>query len=154
MDMPEDNQDIERRKFNLELEKFHWQKATQQQENNIFNRNFGVIITAIISGAAIVVSYLQLTISSTNAQAQIENERLKNDRQFYFEIAKFLLEHRTEMEANDDATVAYLKNVVVSTFPRDVGVQIATRMRDTTSDPNVRAIWNEGLKSLQGARAK
>lgn len=148
--MPEDQKDIDKLKLELEREKFHWEKSKYAQESNdIFNRHFGVMITAIVSLAAVVVSYLQLSISSNNARAQIDNEVLKNDRQFYFEIAKFLLDRQQDLTTNEIDKVIFLRNVVVSSFPADVAVRIASRMRDTASTLEVRKIWEEAMVFLQ-----
>jgi len=158
VDMPE-SPDIERLKYELEREKFLWQKANGAYESRILNRNFGVIITAIVSLAAVIVSYLQLSISSNNTKvqienekAQVENEQLKNDRLFYFEVAKFLLDHQAEMTTRQNDQVLYLRNVVISSFPRNVAIQIASSMRDTAAVDSVRKIWQDGLIYLQNKR--
>jgi hypothetical protein len=147
--MSEPTQDVDRLRYSLELDKFMWEKEKYAKGNSIINRNFGVIITAIVSCAAIVVSYLQVTINSNNAQAQLDTDRIKNDRQFYFEIAKFLLDHQQEIAAREGEKILYLRNVVISTFPKDVGIQIASRMRDTASTNEARKVWEDGLKYLQ-----
>jgi hypothetical protein len=145
--------DLDQLRYDLDVEKFQFEKARHLRENGLIARNFGVIITAIISFSAIVVSYLQLTISTNNAKAQIDNEQLKNDRQFYFEIAKFLLDHQQDMTTNEKSKVVYLKNVVVSSFPPDVGIQIATSMRDTANTNDIRAVWEEGILQSKAKRA-
>jgi hypothetical protein len=147
--MSEASENIEGLKYNLEREKFLWEVATHRQENNFFNRNFGVIITAIVSFAAVAVSYLQLTISLNNARAQIDNESLKNDRQFYLEMAKFLLDRRQELTTRDNEKALYLRGVVVAAFPTDAAIQISTNMRDMANTNDIRKIWGDALKMLQ-----
>jgi hypothetical protein len=168
--MSEDVEDLGKLEYKLEVEKFLWEKEARRRDNNVINRNFGVIITAIVSLAAVIVSYLQLTINSNNAKDQLtinsnnakdqltinsnnakdqlELEKLKNDRQFYFEVARFLLDHQKDMTARDNTKVMYLRNVVISTFPKEVAIQVSSRMRDTASTAEVRRVWDEGLAYL------
>jgi hypothetical protein len=148
---PEESTSVDELNYKLEKERFLWQVKTQRTESGLLNRNFGVIITAIVSIAAVTVSYMQLTISLNNSKAQLENDSLKNDRQFYFEVAKFLLANRQELTTQDTARVIYLRNVVISSFPNNVAIQIATRMRDTAGTADLRKIWNDGLSYLQQA---
>ena len=158
--MAQDSQEVERLKYELERDKFQWQKSTHRIDSGVLNRHFGVIATAILSLAAVVVSYLQVTISSNNAKAQLaisvsnakdqlDLEIMKNDRQFYLEIAKFLLANQKDMASQNRDKVIYLRSVVVSAFPKDVAIQIASRMRDSSSAADVKKIWDEGLLALR-----
>jgi uncharacterized membrane protein len=125
-----------------------------RQSSSVINRHFGVIITAIVSLAAVIVSYLQLNNNSINAKAQMDLEKLKNDRQFYFEVAKFLLDHEKDMASRDISKIQYLRNVVISAFPNDVAIQVSSRMRDTASTEEVKKVWEDGLIYLhKGAAA-
>jgi hypothetical protein len=150
--MPADTNDIDKLKYNLEVEKFRWQQSMDRKQNNVLIKHFGVIITAIVSFATIVVSYLQLTISSNNAKNQIDNDRIKNDRQFYFEIAKFLLDNQQEMATREVDKVKYLRKVVITAFPTDAAIQIATGALETESDQEIKKIWAEALTQLRARR--
>ena len=46
----------------------------------------------------------------------------------------------------------YFRNVVISTFPNDVAVQVSSRMRDTAGTPEVKKIWEDGLALLRRAQ--
>jgi hypothetical protein len=111
--MSNDAAELDKMKYKLDLERFLWEREINRVDNNVFNRNFGVIITAIVSLAAVIVSYVQLTINSNNAKDQIALEKLKNDRQstldklkddrqFYYQVATFLLEHQEDMTTEDN----------------------------------------------------
>jgi hypothetical protein len=136
---------IEEVTYNLEVEKFKWQKALSEQQNTILNRHFGVIITAIVSIAAIAVSYLQLGISQSN----LRNEEIKNDRQFYLEVAKFLIEHERDVTSQDQGKIEFLKNVVISTFPREVATRVCTQMGAVAPTPEATRTWGECVAYFQ-----
>jgi hypothetical protein len=52
--LPGQSADLEALKYELEKEKFEWQKSAHRTENAVFNRHFGVIITAVVSIAAVI----------------------------------------------------------------------------------------------------
>jgi hypothetical protein len=147
--MPVDESKLEVLKYELEREKFLWQKTAQEADRSIVNRHIGVIITAIVSVSAIAVSYAQLNISSTNAKAQLDNEKLRSDRQFYLEAARFMLVYEQDLKSDDVERLRYFRDVVISAFPSDMAAQIMTTMRDTSPKPAARAVWTDGLLSLR-----
>jgi hypothetical protein len=147
--MPAAEQDLDALKYRLEREKFDWQKASHQADSSIFNRHFGVIITTIISVAAVIVSLVQLNISANNTKSQIDNEKVKNDRQFYLEAARFLLTYETDLKTDDPERVRYFRDVVVASFPPDLAEQIATTMHETARTSDARKLWEDGLFSLR-----
>jgi len=147
--------DLERLKYRLERERFRWEIASRKSESTMLNRYFGVIVTAIVSIAAIVVSLAQIKISSNNAQTQIDYEKIKNDRQFYLEAARFLLTFEKDLKTPDIERIEYFRDVVLSSFPPEVATQIATTMRDTSAlrNPAAAKIWEEGLRVLESKRS-
>ena len=149
-----DSEDIEALKYKLELEKFQWEKATHKAENRFLNRHFGVAITTIVSVAAIIVSFIQLTISSDNVKAQIDNDKLRNDRQFYLEASRFLLTYESSLRTRDLERLAYFRDVVVFSYPPEIAKKIATAMMNTSRDyPAAIKVWEEGLKRISTSSA-
>jgi len=147
-------EDLEFLKYKLERDRYHWEKASKEAESTILNRHFGVIITGIISIAAITVSFAQLSISSNNARTQIDYEKIKNDRQFYLEAARFLLTFERDLKTQDVERIAYFRDVVVSSFPPDLAMQVATTMKDTSRTPAASKIWEDGLRYLRSKDAR
>jgi hypothetical protein len=154
--MPTEQEDLEVLKHRLERERFQWEKASRKSESTMLNRHFGVIVTAIVSIAAVVVSLAQIKISSNNAQTQIDYEKIKNDRQFYLEAARFLLTFEKDLKTPDTERIAYFRDVVVSSFPPEVATQVATTMRDTSAlrNPAAAKIWDDGLRYLRNKDAR
>jgi len=146
--MPEPS-DFDRLKYELDKRKVELDERRFQAENNLFNKNFGVIITGIVSAAAIVVSLVvsisQMRISSSNSSSQLKIEREKNDRSFQFDIAKFLLEQKAEINTADVAQAKYIRNVVVSLFPQNFAAQVSASMQVVSEAPDIRRVWADGL---------
>ena len=143
--MSNDQKTIERLAYELEVEKLRWQQLVEERQNTVLNRHFGVVITAMVSIAAVFVSYLQLDTS----KAQLKNEELKNDRQFYLEMSKFLLQHQEDVTSTDPEKITFLRNVVATTFPRDVGIRVCNQMQSNGTTPEMKRIWGECVTYLQ-----
>ncbi len=156
---------LEDRKFQLEIQKFEYEKS-KSRGLGFFNANLGIIITAIIGSATIVVSYLQLEItrqSSTQqlllqrsiSDAQLDLEKSKataakedDEQKLELEIAKLLLEKKADINTDDVKQVFYLRDIVMSTLPSDVGVRITKKMADNASTDEVRLAWLDGYVKL------
>jgi hypothetical protein len=69
-------QTLERDKLILEQQKFEFEKS-KTRGLGFFNANLGIIITAIIGSATIIVSYLQLEITRNTTQAQLALDQSK-----------------------------------------------------------------------------
>lgn len=147
--------DIDRQRLELDRRKVELEELRYKHDNRFFNKNFGAIITGVISTATIVVSVTQLYISSNYNSGQLNNEAEKNRKAFAFEVAKFLMQQRDEIITNEVGKAKYFRTVVISSFPPEIAAQVATSLRDTfetqdahassdtraTSD--VRTVWAE-----------
>jgi len=156
---------LEERKFQLEIQKFEYEKS-KSRGLGFFNANLGIIITAIIGTATIVVSYLQLEINSqssaqqlvlqtsiSNAQLDLEKSKATaakedDERKFELEIAKLLLEKKADINTEDVKQVFYLRDIVMSALPSDVGVKITKKMADNAPTDEVRLAWLDGYVKL------
>jgi predicted chitinase len=157
---------LEVRKFELELERFHREK-TASPLRDLLNKNLGVVITAMIGVATVVVSALQLEISrnSNEAQlklsretstAQLELEKSKanaqrdqEDRKFQFAVASLLLEKQNEIITEDVTHIYYLRDVVMTALPTDISLRITRKMADNASDDIRRSAWNDGYVKIK-----
>lgn len=164
---------LEERKFQLERDKFEFEKS----KSRFFNSNIGLVITAIIGTATIVVSYLQLlnnhefSVYQQNLQKQISDNQLelqrktseaqqrleelkaraaqeKDERTFQFDVARLMLERQSDINTEELKRVYYLREIVLSALPNSVGMKVARRAADNASDDRVRSAWLDGLVML------
>jgi predicted chitinase len=156
---------LEERKFQLEVQQFEYEKS-KSRGLGFFNANLGIIITAIIGTATIVVSYLQLEINRQSSDqqlvlqrsisvAQLDLEKSKataakedDERKLELEIAKLLLEKKSDINTEDVKQVFYLRDIVMSALPSDVGVRITKKMADNSPTDEVRLAWLDGYVKL------
>src|ERR1043166_7186909 len=125
--------DLDRLKYDLEKRRLELDEQRFKLDNNFFNKNFGVIITGIISIATVVVSLIvslsQLWINSNTSSSQMQMDRDRNDRSFQFDIAKFLLERKADINTSDIGQAKYIRNVVISFFPSNFAAQVSSSMQ-------------------------
>jgi putative chitinase len=148
-----DPSDFDRLKYELEKRKVDLDERKFQADNKLLNKNFGVIITGIISLAAVIVSLVvslaQLRISSNNSLSQLQIDREKNDRSFQFDIAKFLLEQKGEINTSDVGQAKYIRNVVIAFFPPTFATQVSSSMQVVAETPEIQRVWAEALAFTQ-----
>jgi putative chitinase len=166
---------LEREKLALEKERF----ATEQTKSRglgFFNTNFGLIITAMIGIATVVVSYFQLQISyhtsaaqlaleekkasfsQDNAQraSQLEQDKAqytkeKEDRSFQLEVTRLFLERKADINTADLQQIYYLRDIVMATLPADLGIKITRKMADNASDPQIHTAWLDGYVAIRSS---
>lgn len=149
--------DFERLKYELEKRKVELEERKFKVDNSFFNKNFGVIITGIISIATVavslVVSLSQLWINSNNSSSQMQMDRDRNDRSFQFDIAKFLLERKAEINTSDIGQAKYIRNVVISFFPSTFAAQVSSSMQVIAETPEIQRVWADALAFSQSKAA-
>lgn len=158
--MGETAQTLDELKYELEKRRFEFEQRKYERDNSFLNKNFGVIITAIVSAATIVVSGSQIVISSNNNAAQLRTEKEKNaaqldsdqkksDRAFAFDLAKFMLDKGDDITTSDVVRARYIRTAVVAFFPNDYRTQIARSMRDLASDQEIKSAWADAFEYVR-----
>jgi hypothetical protein len=120
----------------------------------------------MIGTATIVVSYLQLEINRQSSVLQLDLQRSisvaqldlekskaraaqeKDERTLQFDIARLLLERQSDINTEEIKRVYYLRDIVMSALPNDIGLKITRKMADNASDDGVRSAWLDGFVKL------
>jgi putative chitinase len=157
---------LDERKFIFEQQKFEYENA-KSRGLGFVNNNLGIIITAIIGAATIMVSYLQLQISNRSSRAQLElqskisdaqvavehakakADKDKDDRTFQFDVARMLLEKQGDINTDDVKHIVYMRDIVMNTLPAEVAIKITRKMADNAPNDLIRSAWNDSNVSLQ-----
>jgi putative chitinase len=147
--MPDPDQTLDQLKYDLEKQKFDFDRLKYERDNTFFNKNFGVIITAIISAATVFVSVSQIIISTNYNNSQLTNAQVKADRDFAFDLAKFMLAQREDINTSDLNKARYIRNTVIAFFPSEYGARIAKSMRDLSDDKDIKAAWADAAEYAQ-----
>jgi putative chitinase len=149
-----DEQSFEQMKYDLERQKLAFEEKKYERDNTFFNKNFGVIITALVSLATIVVSGSGIWIGRAYNEAQLENAKNQSDRTFAFGIAKFMLDKGDDITTTNPTRARYIQTAVIAFFPDGYRAQIARSMRDLAPDRDVKSAWGDVLEYLQNVNVQ
>jgi hypothetical protein len=169
--MPED---LERERFELDKQKasdeaelerqrFLFEKAKFARDNHIFNRNFGVLITAAtavlgvsLSAAQVWVAYIQKDRESSQRGHETELSQLEKSREFDFEESKdlreFVIKNYSEITSKDDTVRNNIKDLMLLTYRPGIVNPVVERLR-AFSPAQQRSTWDQADAELAGFSA-
>jgi predicted chitinase len=101
------------------------------------------------------ISTNQLKLQSETSEAQRNLEMLKASaaqekdlRTLQFDIARAMLEKRSEIGTQDLQRVYYLREVVMSVLPKEVGLAFTRSAAENATEDRVRSAWSDGYVKL------
>ncbi|TQV82875.1 hypothetical protein [Aliikangiella coralliicola] len=127
----------------LVLELLHELNKKQRvaREESLVNRHFGAIITAVVSIAAVIVSYVQIEVAKVNKSKELDVKRLESERLWKIEAAKFIGQHRETIFSEDDRQRQIMRHVISVAFPKEIGVTLLVRVKKAKSGDLLRRFW-------------
>jgi hypothetical protein len=87
-----------------------------------------VLLTALISAAAVIVSATQILVAHLNKSKEMELARMDQDRQWRLNISEFLISHMEQIFSNDLQTRTRVRDVVRLAFPAEITAMLFTRI--------------------------
>jgi hypothetical protein len=165
----EPSNETERLKLGLERERFDLQKSIEiskleieklkiERELKFWNRNLGVLITAAVSLAAVIVSLGQVwsTWISQNKQLQIvalqkEKELSlsdeQNKREWNLNAAKFITDNRKIIFEGSPQEQKLIAKVIQTIYPSDVALSLLEKI-ESASPPSEAGTWREAREKV------
>jgi hypothetical protein len=143
--------DNDRERVKIERERLDWEKSRAEYEQRFLNRNFGVVITSIVSLAAIIVSVVQLyradiskqkelLIQEGQKQVELDLQKLQVEREWKLSMVKFISEHRSEIFEGTGEQRENIKRVMLVAFPPEVALPFFEQASRSAPE-NQRAEW-------------
>ena len=153
-----DQNELNEKKYLLEEKKFEIEKKS----SNFMNKNFGVIITAIISFAAILVSISQIWIAEINKTKELEiNQNLKekeidlnennNQRQWNLDLLKYVTENSGKIFYGSYSDKEKFKNIMLVTIPPEITDKLFRNFEETVPKDD-KKIWSDARKESASLR--
>jgi len=161
-------EEIEKAQLALERKQLEVDKAVAERDRNFFNRNTGVLISAAVSFAAVVVSLGQVwvtTISKNNEleittlqrKAEIESQERQKDRELAaseaqrkreldLSAARFITENRKAIFGGSAEDKEIFARLIPTLFPPEVAAPLLQRLENATTGPG-RKIWEDARKT-------
>lgn len=147
---------LEERRFELEQEKFEHDKKMkekkldldQQNSDGFLQKNFGVILTFIISLATIIVSVLQLIAKKEETKkAQIQKDKeisiaeITNERDWNYKAVEFVAQNQETIFGNDKEKGDKIAKVMLATFPPAVTNALFQKLEFTAETTEAKQVW-------------
>lgn len=140
------NTNLDSLKFQLEKDRFEWQKQNDSYQSRFFSRHLGVIVSALISLATLVFSATQIYSSIASKSIEQDENKRKNEREWQIKIAELFLANKESMTSEDPKEILFIRNIALSTFPSDVVKPVFTQLADLTDRTDIRSIWLDGVR--------
>jgi len=149
--MDEKEFQIEFEKNQIERDKLEFEKIKFKGSNKFVAKNFGLLITSIISIATVFVSYIQFQKAQSSKELELEisetNLRIsemEGERRYKFDVTKFIMDNGDKIFEGTSEQQERTKNIMLVAFPPEINEQIFANIKATKSDEESQNIWEKG----------
>jgi len=159
--------EFEKAQLALERKQLELDKAAAERDRNFFNRNTGVLISAAVSFAAVIVSIAQVWVTTISKnkeveittlqhKAEIESQQRQKDRELAtteaqrkreldLSAARFITENRRAIFQGSAEEKELFARLIPTLFPPEVSAPLLRRLENATPGPE-RKIWEAARK--------
>lgn len=145
---------IEAVRLELERERLLLEQRRTKREGRLLNRHFGAIITAVVSIAAVFVSYAQIHVAYINKSRDLAVKNLEGVRQWRIEAAKFVASNRDAIFSPDDEQRQTMRYVISVAFPEEISNGLLVSVRKAESGSLLRRFWKPDGMNINKANAE
>jgi hypothetical protein len=146
-------------KFELDRERFEFEKVRTVRERRFFHRNSATVVTAAISLAALAVSISQVWVAHIGKQRELEVtqlqksqelklEELREDRKWKYDTLQFVSSNKDAVFAGNDSERKRIRDVMTVTFPIEILDKLFSDLEERGKSPEEKATWSEGQKEV------
>src|SRR5579862_469367 len=144
------SRDLDSREIEIARKQLDFEKSQAESSRGFLNRNMGVLITAAVSLAAVIVSVGQVWVTTISKNKEIEITRLQHaqdmesqerqkekelasneaqrKRELDLEAAKFITEHSKEIFDGSTEDKELYGKLIVTLFPPEVASPLLHRI--------------------------
>jgi hypothetical protein len=163
--------DKRERELRLENKRFSLERRRSQFEQRFVNKNLGVLISAAISLAAVLVSIGQVWVAKISKDKELqvasfqkvaEDERLdkqkdkeltsqdaERERQWNLSRAKFITENKKTLFDGSAPELKRMSLIIETLFPHDIANDMFEDFKRTADSPQNEKIWSNAQERLQ-----
>jgi hypothetical protein len=133
-------------------------------EENVFNRNFGVLITAAttilgicLSGTQIWVAYIQSDREAQRRASESAAAQIEKSREFDFQESKdlreFVIKNYPQITSDKEEVRSNIRDLMISTYRPEIVMPII-RQLGAFSPKQQQSTWGEAAAALTGFAAR
>ena len=149
---------VELTRLQIERERLELDKRTAEANKKFFRAHAGVLITSVVSLAAIIVSISQvwvtklskdkeLEIAFIQKKSELDLQDAQKRREWELNAAKFITENRKAIFNGTPEEQRLFARIISSIYPPEISSSILTRI-EKTSPPATKGTWNEARTSI------
>jgi len=164
------SRDLDSREIEIARKQLDFEKSQAESSRGFLNRNMGVLITAAVSLAAVIVSVGQVWVTTISKNKEIEITRLQHaqdmesqerqkekelasneaqrKRELDLEAAKFITEHSKEIFDGSTEDKELYGKLIVTLFPPEVASPLLHRIATASTGPS-QQIWQNARNESQ-----
>ncbi len=125
-----------------------------------FDKYLSLIITSILSLAAVAVSLIQIYDAKATRQAELERQQTQYDqsrqteqdrevRELNIRLANFISENQAKVFSKDEVDRERMRELILAAFPPDSANKVFVRLMAVTSDETIKQNWREGATKAE-----
>lgn len=142
---------LERQKLRFEIRRLQEQSEEFQRDldKGFLERNVGVVLTTIVSIAAVIVSGLQLFNTYTKSRLELELTEIRDRRSWTIQGATLILANREYLFGEDDTARNQILEMIRQAFPEFAQSELLKMLYDSPqASPELRRALQENRSAL------
>ena len=112
--------DVEQAKLQLEKERFELEQSRAKREEKFFNKNFGAIITLMVSIAAMVVSGAQVYVAHVEKNRDVELKNIESERMWKMKAADFIVANKESIFSGKPSERELMRRMISVAYPKEI----------------------------------
>jgi|GEM_PF-3657917 hypothetical protein len=138
----EDKMQIEKERLELERQRLEIEQMKAEREKGFFYRNFSVIMPAVISIAATVITVTQLYVGNMQKTQEEIRLRAEKDREYKMQVIKFVFDNKEMILGNQQDEKKKAKILMEVAFPPDLYNEIFKRLENSAGEEH-KEFWKD-----------
>ena len=144
---------FEERKLALDEEmarhRLRLEQERHERESSLLHAHLGVLVTALISIATVILSLVQFYIATMKSDQEAEFQhrqraeeaRVQQD-EWRLNVLKYLSEHREEIYSTDPKVRDQVRTILEATLPHEVLVNVLSELSESSTSADAAATWS------------
>jgi hypothetical protein len=145
---------LDRDRYELDKRRVVVEESKSRTDNLFLNRRFPVLVTAIVSAAAVFFSYVQMHVASEDKERELALAREKSDQEFRLAAAKFVTDNSKLIFEGNNEEQLRIRNVILASFPPSISNALFARFEQSATSTQAATTWSEAQKVTAAIIAK
>jgi hypothetical protein len=138
----EDRIQFEKERLELERQRLEIEQMKAEREKGFFYRNFSVIMPAVISLAATIITLTNLYVGYQQKKQDDLRLRSEKEREYKMQVIKFVFDNKAMILGKEEDEKHKAKILMEVAFPAEIYNEIFTRLEKSSPKEN-KQFWQD-----------